>query len=77
MDTMRNAVSTAEKRPAYAERYGEIVPVRHRTATHEDEQSIDVVHEIRDHVFVVTEHGLLDELPVLESQPCLEIHGPR
>ena len=35
--------------------------------THKDEQRIDVVRVVRDHVFVVTENRLLYEIPALES----------
>ena len=34
-----------------------------RICTHEDEESVDVVSEICDHVLVVTEDSLLYEVP--------------
>ena len=34
-----------------------------RICTHEDEESVDVVGEIRNHILVVTENSLLHEVP--------------
>ena len=61
-EARRNAVRTAEKRPAW----GDVQHRSHigtRNATYEYEESVDVVCEVGDHVFIVAQHGFLDELP--------------
>ena len=67
---------TAEKRPAY--RVRGTLAYRNSCelfATHEDKESIDVVRMISDHVFIVTEDLLLDEVPALELGSIgLQVH---
>ena len=67
---------TAEKRPAY--RVRGTLAYRDSSepfATHEDEKSVDVIRVVRDHVFIVTEDLLLDEVPALELRSIgLQVH---
>ena len=75
-ETTRNAVRTAEKRPAY--RVCGTLAYRDSSdsfATHEDEESVDVVRVVRDHVFIVAEDLLLNEIPSLELGSIgLQVH---
>ena len=67
---------TAEKRPAY--RVRGTLAYRDSSelfTTHEDEESVDVVRMVRDHVFIMTEDLLLDEVPALElGSVGLQVH---
>ena len=59
---------TAEKRPAYRVR-GTLAyrDSSESFATHEDEESVDVVRKVGNHVFIMTQDGVLHEVPTLEA----------
>ena len=68
METTRKAVRTAENRPAYPLNVRQLRSVND-CSTHEYEQSVDIVRVIRDHVFVMTQDLLLNEVPPGERSP--------
>ena len=68
METTRKAVSTAENRPAYPQNIHQFRSV-HDCGTHEDEEGVDVIRVIRNHVLIVAQDLLLDEVPTGERSP--------
>ena len=70
----RNAVSTAEKRPACAPRVTIMRSCEHwnerRLWTYEDEECINVVRKISNHVFIAAENCILHKIPTVEPILC-------
>ena len=44
--------------------------------TYKDEQGIDIVCEVRDHVFIVAQNSLLDEVPTFQRFAALQFEYP-
>ena len=68
METTRNAVRTAENRPAYQWNIRQFRPA-YQCSTHKYEEGVYVVRVVRDHVFVMTQDLLLDKVPSSERIP--------
>ena len=72
-ETAKNAVRTAEKSPAWTTSVNEVY--EGSVDTHENEKIVDVVRKVANHVFVMSEHLRLDNIPALGRGITLRRRG--